>query len=86
MGRELVSVTALEPGECLMLSSILAVVKNGKIELTEEAPLAEGAKLLITFLPTPEEDNEFWLHASQPSLAAIWDNPQDDSYAQLLET
>jgi hypothetical protein len=68
-----------------MLSSILAVVKNGRIELAEETPLAEGAKLLITFLP-PQEDQEFWLHASQHSLGAIWDNPQDDSYAQLLKT
>ena len=35
--------------------------------------------------PLPDEDSQFWLHASQPGLSAIWDNPQDDVYAQLLE-
>ena len=32
-----------------------------------------------------EEEDEFWLHASEPSLAEVWDNPQDDEYARLLE-
>lgn len=68
-----------------MLTSVLAIVKNGKIELTEATPLAEGTRLLVTFLP-PEEEREFWLAASQPSLDAVWDNPQDDAYAKLLET
>ncbi len=67
-----------------MLSSIWGVVRNGKVELTEDAPLVEGARLLVTVLP-PDEDRDFWLHASQASLADIWDNPQDDAYAQLLE-
>lgn len=30
-------------------------------------------------------DDGFWLKASEPSLAAIWDNPDDDVYAELLE-
>lgn len=68
-----------------MLSSVWAVVRNGRIELAEETPLEEGARLLVTVLPH-EEDQQFWLHASQTSLAEIWDNPQDDAYAQLLET
>lgn len=33
----------------------------------------------------PEEEAEFWLLASELSLAEIWDNPQDDEYAKLLE-
>ena len=28
--------------------------------------------------------NDFWLKASQPSLDAIWDNSEDDVYAELL--
>mgnify|MGYP003334758150 CR=1 FL=1 len=45
--------------------------------------LPEGAKLLVTLLP--EDDRDFWMEASQKSLAEIWDNPEDDGYAKLLE-
>lgn len=31
------------------------------------------------------DDDDFWLNASEPSLAAVWDNPDDDIYAELLE-
>jgi hypothetical protein len=31
------------------------------------------------------EDDEFWLKASEPSLNLIWDNPEDDIYAELLD-
>lgn len=29
--------------------------------------------------------DDFWLNASEVSLNAIWDNPEDDVYAELLE-
>ena len=29
--------------------------------------------------------DDFWLKASEPSLDAIWDNSEDDVYAELLE-
>jgi hypothetical protein len=77
-------VSAIKGGGA-MLQSAWAVVRNGKIELTEGAPLADGTRLLVTFLPQ-EENQEFWLQASEPSLAEIWDNPQDDAYADLLKT
>ena len=28
-------------------------------------------------------DDDFWLEASEPSLDAIWDNREDDVYAEL---
>jgi hypothetical protein len=68
-----------------MMSTVWGVVRNGRIELKEPTPLEEGARLLVTMLPRGDEQ-EFWLNASQPSLAEIWDNPQDDAYAQLLKT
>jgi hypothetical protein len=46
--------------------------------------LPEGARLLVTLVP-PEEETEFWLRASEASLAEVWDNSQDDEYAKLLE-
>ena len=29
---------------------------------------------------------EFWLQASEASLHRIWDNPEDDVYAQILKS
>jgi hypothetical protein len=31
-------------------------------------------------------DDDFWLDAAEPSLDAIWSNPEDDVYAELLRT
>ncbi len=33
----------------------------------------------------PKSESEFWLGASQTSLDSLWDNDEDDVYAQLLE-
>jgi hypothetical protein len=66
-----------------MMQTLWAVIHNGKIELSEPANLPEGARVLVTLLP--ESEGRFWTDASQKSLAAIWDNAEDDAYAQLLE-
>jgi hypothetical protein len=66
-----------------MIVTLKAVVHDGKIELAEPASLPEGAKVLVTLLP--EDDRDFWMEASQKALAEIWDNPEDDGYAKLLE-
>ncbi len=65
-----------------MLNSLLAVVHDGKIELTEPANLREGTTVLVTVLP--RQDDAFWQQASATSLSAVWDNAEDDVYAQLL--
>ena len=66
-----------------MLKTLWAMVRQGKIELLELADLPEGTRVLVTLLPDDEAD--FWQLASQPSLDAIWDNAEDDIYAQLLQ-
>ena len=66
-----------------MLQTLWAVVHDGKIELAEPATLPEGASVLVTLFP--EKDSSFWMEASQQSLAAIWDNAEDDVYAELLK-
>ena len=66
-----------------MLQTLWAKVHGGQIQLTEQVELPEGTKLLVTVLP--DDENQFWLDASQTSLASIWDNAEDDAYAQLLE-
>ena len=65
-----------------MLKTLWATVRQGKIELLELSELPEGAKVLVTLLP--DEEAEFWLQASQTSLDRVWDNTEDDVYAQLL--
>jgi hypothetical protein len=49
----------------------------------ESAELPEGVRVLVTVLP--EDEAELWLQASQASLDAVWDNAEDDVYAQLLQ-
>jgi hypothetical protein len=69
-----------------MPSTVWAVVQDGKIELLEDLHLQEGSKVLVTLLNSEEEVKEFWAQVSQPSLLGVWDNPQDDVYAELLQT
>jgi len=66
-----------------MLQTIYAVVQGGKIELSEAIELPEGSKLLVTVLPS--EEDQFWLAASQSSLDSVWNNTEDDVYAELLK-
>ena len=65
-----------------MLQTLWATIRQGKIELLESAEIPEGTRVLVTLLP--EDETEFWLQASQTSLDAVWDNAEDDVYAQLL--
>lgn len=65
-----------------MLKTLWATVRQGKIELLESADLPEGTRVLVTLLP--DDETEFWLQASQISLDGVWDNTDDDVYAQLL--
>jgi hypothetical protein len=48
---------------------------------TEDLP--EGVRVLVTVLP--DDETEFWHQASQPSLDAMWNNAEDDVYAQLRQ-
>ena len=66
-----------------MLNTVWAVIREGRIELLEDAELPEGAKVLVTLLPNDEA--EFWLGVSEMSLAAVWDSAEDDVYGQLLK-
>ena len=66
-----------------MLKTLWATIQKGKIELLEASELAEGTKVLVTVL-SDDYESEFWLRASQTSLDAVWNNTEDDIYAQLL--
>jgi len=47
------------------------------------AELVEGTQVLVTLIANDEA--EFWRQASQVSLNAVWDNAEDDIYAELLK-
>ncbi|HEX8491822.1 MAG TPA: hypothetical protein VF658_03190 [Pyrinomonadaceae bacterium] len=64
------------------MNTIWAVVRKGRIVPLEDIEIPEGTTVLVTVLP---DDEDFWLAASQPSLDAVWDNTEDDVYAELLE-
>jgi hypothetical protein len=66
-----------------MLKTLWDTVRQGTIELLEPAELPEGVRVLITVLP--DDEAEFWLKAIQTLLDAVWDNTEDDVYAQLLQ-
>jgi hypothetical protein len=70
--------------ERIKIHTLWSVVRDGKIEMLEHATLQEGTRLLVTFLPEDEE-TQFWLGVSQSTLDAIWDNEEDDVYAELLK-
>lgn len=66
-----------------MLKTLWATVQQGKIELLESENIPEGTKVLVTILP--ENETEFWVQASQTSLDSVWNNVEDDVYAELLQ-
>ncbi len=66
-----------------MLRTLWATVRQGKIELLESTELSEGVRVLVTLLP--DDEDTFWSQASQVSLDAVWDNTEDDVYAELLK-
>ncbi|MEJ7577389.1 MAG: antitoxin family protein [Pyrinomonadaceae bacterium] len=67
-----------------MMNTVWAVMREGKFVPLEDVEVPEGTRVLVTLLP--DDDASFWLMASQPSLDAVWNNLEDDVYAELLES
>ena len=65
-----------------MPKTVWATFSQGKVELLEQIEIPDGARVLVTILP--DDEVQFWLDASRVSLAAVWDNEEDNIYAQLL--
>ena len=65
-----------------MKERIRAVVNEGRIEPLEKLDVPDGTEVLVTIL---SNGDDFWLNASESSLSAIWDNSEDDVYAELLQ-
>jgi len=65
-----------------MMNTVKAVVREGRIQLLEHVNIPDGTEVLVTIL---SDEAEFWLQASESSLAEVWDNEEDDVYEQLLK-
>jgi hypothetical protein len=63
-----------------MFATVRAIFKEGRIQLLEEIDLPEGTEMLVTPLL---DETDFWLKVSQPALEKVWDNDEDDVYAEL---
>ena len=64
------------------MKSIWAVIQDGEILPEEPVELRNGQRVLVTIVA--DEEDEFWLAAAGPVLNAIWNNEEDDIYAELL--
>ena len=67
-----------------MLHTVWGIAEQGKIQLLDGVKIPDGVKVLVTIVE-PDEERKFWAAVSSYSLAAIWDNPEDDVYAELLK-
>ena len=72
-----------------MLTTRRGVLQRGTVTLLEPADVPEGTRALVTLLPDEEgaasDLRAFWQDASRAALDAVWDNPEDDVYADLLK-
>ena len=64
-----------------MQERIRAVVNDGRIEPVEKLDMPNGTDVIAIL----SNGDDFWLNASEQSIKAIWDNSEDDVYAELLE-
>lgn len=70
-----------------MMNTIWAIVREGRIVPLEKVEIPEGAKVLVTVLhkDATKDDAAFWSAVNQTAAHAVWDNTEDDVYAELLE-
>ena len=66
-----------------MPNTVRGIVREGKIEVVDPVNFPEGSTVLVTLLG--EEDPQFWTRASQVAVDTIWENSEDDVYAELLK-
>ncbi len=61
-----------------MLTTVWAVVHEGRIGPLDKITAPEGTRVLVTLLL--EDEADFWLQASSDSLNEVWNNVEDDGY------
>jgi hypothetical protein len=72
-----------------MLETIEAVIDTqGQVQLLEKIKLTKKHRALVTILGETDysfDENDFFATASSSKSDEIWNNEEDDVYAELLE-
>jgi hypothetical protein len=66
------------------MESIPGIVQDKKVVLLEEIDIPDGTRVIVT-VPSEEKSAPFWEAASAGTLDRIWNNEEDDIYADLLK-
>lgn len=76
------------------MQTVEAIIdKNGAARLLGDAKLPKDRHALVTILDeepidsigSGSDENDLWLSRSSETLEEIWDNEEDDVYAELLK-
>lgn len=73
-----------------MIEAIEAICEEGKLKPRVPINRFEGKRAVIFFFDEETVDSDEatllheWLLLSEPALNRIWDNPEDEVYAELL--
>jgi hypothetical protein len=59
-----------------------AIVNEGRIEPLDDIDVPDGTQLWVTVVANGDD---FWVAAGESNLDAIWNNPEDDIYGELLK-
>jgi hypothetical protein len=72
-----------------MLETVEAVIDTqGQVQLLEKIKLTKNHRALVTILGETDyffDENDFFTTASSSKSKEIWNNDEDDVYAELLE-
>jgi len=68
----------------MQIVTLQAHFDGRQILLDEPYDLEPNTKLVVSVIDMKDE-SDFWQAASSASLDDIWDNAEDDVYAELLE-
>jgi len=73
-----------------MIETIEAICEEGRLKPRVPIDRFDGKRAVIFFFDENKADSEEtsllreWLLLSEPAINRIWDNPEDDIYAELL--
>ena len=73
-----------------MVEAIEVICEEGKLKPRIPIDRFEGKRAVVFFFSEQSEKSDDaalfheWLLLSEPALNRIWDNPEDDIYAELL--
>ncbi len=70
-----------------MSEALLAIIKNGKIELVDKLNIPEGTRVLVTPIPSTnlDEDRSEWEHVSLQGLSKCYGDDEPEYGLELVK-